>query len=402
MQRSDRRIELPCFLSIQDFALSASLRCFYRSMTQQWYTLDNVHEIASPALLIYQERMVENLRRMLAMVGGDATRLRPHIKTHKVPEIVSLHLEHGITKFKCATIAEAEMLALACAPDVLLAYQPVGPNIQRLVTLIQRFPQTRFSTIADNEHSIRELSAAISGARLELDIFLDLDCGMHRTGVPPDASAIKLYKLIAGSPGLRAAGLQAYDGHIVDKDPAVRARNCDIGSEPVQNLVSQLKKESLSVPRIVAGGTPTFPFHARRGPEFDCSPGTCVLWDYSYATKCGELDFLFAALVLTRVVSKPAPNRLCLDLGHKAIASENPHPRVHLLDLPDAKFVMHSEEHLVIETGQANRFEIGDALYGVPWHVCPTVALHSEVIVVNGSTAGRHWPVTARARRLSI
>src|SRR5438874_6085906 len=116
-------------------------------MNRSWYKLDNVAEIASPALLIYQERMVENLGRMLAIVGDDPSRLRPHIKTHKLPEVISLHLERGITKFKCATIAEAEMLALAETPDVLVAYQPVGPNVQRLIALMQRFPQTRFSTI---------------------------------------------------------------------------------------------------------------------------------------------------------------------------------------------------------------------------------------------------------------
>src|SRR6266705_3098251 len=109
------------------------------SMNQPWYKLDNADEVSSPAVLIYYDRMVENLRRMLAIVGGDASRLRPHIKTHKVPEIISLHLQRGITKFKCATIVEAEMLALADARDVLLAYQPVGPNVRRLVALMQRF-----------------------------------------------------------------------------------------------------------------------------------------------------------------------------------------------------------------------------------------------------------------------
>jgi D-threonine aldolase len=367
-----------------------------------WHKLDNVAEVASPALLIYYDRMVENLRRMLAIVGGDGSRLRPHIKTHKVPEIISLHLEHGITKFKCATIAEAEMVASAGAPDVLLAYQLVGPNIRRLVALMQRFPATHFSAITDNEQSIRELSEAIFAAQLKLDVFLDLDCGMHRTGVPPDSQAIKLYRLIAKSSGLRSAGLQAYDGHITDKDPKIRALNCEAEFEPVLKLASDLQQESLPVPRIVAGGTPTFPFHARRGSEVECSPGTCVLWDFSYATKCPEMEFLYAALVLTRVVSKPATNRLCLDLGHKAIASENPHPRVHLFEVPDAKFVMHSEEHLVIETDRAEQLQIGDPIYGVPWHVCPTVALHSEVVVVKGATAGAHWPVVARARKLSV
>ena len=377
-------------------------------MNQSWYKLDNVADIASPALLIYQERMVENLGRMLSIVGGDPTRLRPHIKTHKLPEITALHLERGLTKFKCATIAEAEMLALAGAPDVLLAYQPVGPNVERLVALVRRFPKTRFSTIVDNERSIRDLSEAVSKANLQLDVVLDLDCGMHRTGISPDAKAIDCYKLIAKAPGLRPGGLQAYDGHIHDKDLAVREQNWEASMKPVVNLVSDLKRQALAVPRIIAGGTPTFPFHAKEAARasgetiFECSPGTCVLWDYSYANKCPEMDFFYAALVLTRVVSKPAPNRLCLDLGHKAIASENPHPRVHLLDLPDAKFVMHSEEHLVVETDRADQFQIGDPLYGVPWHVCPTVALHSEAVVVNGATAGPHWQVVARARKLSV
>src|SRR5207302_169959 len=83
-----------------------------------------------------------------------------------------------------------------------------------------------------------------------------------------------------------------------------------------------------------AGGTPTFPIHARRA-DLECSPGTCVFWDASSASKLPDLSFLPAALVLTRVISKPAPDRLCLDLGHKALASEMPHPRVQFLNLPD-------------------------------------------------------------------
>src|SRR5205085_10217553 len=129
---------------------------------------------------------------------------------------------------------------------------------------------------------------------------------MHRTGVAPNGSAIKLYRLIANSPGLRPGGLQAYDGHIHDKDVAVRELNCETAFEPVSQLVAELSEQGLAVPTIVAGGTPTFPFHARRplspspplgqpGTQIECSPGTCVLWDYSYATKCPEMEFLFAA-----------------------------------------------------------------------------------------------------------
>ena len=155
------------------------------------------------------------------------------------------------------------------------------------------------------------------------------------------------------------------------------------------------------MPRLVAGGSPTFPLHAR-DPEIECSPGTCLLWDAGYAATLPDLDFLCAALVVTRVISKPGSNRLCLDLGHKAIASESPHPRVQLLELPDATPVMHSEEHLVVETPRATEFAVGDVLYGIPWHICPTVALHARAVVVRSGRADAHWKVVARDRLLTI
>jgi D-serine deaminase-like pyridoxal phosphate-dependent protein len=112
------------------------------------------------------------------------------------------------------------------------------------------------------------------------------------------------------------------------------------------------------------------------------------------------MPFAPAALVLTRVVSKPGPNRLCLDLGHKAIASEMPQPRVEFLNLEDAKFVTHSEEHLVVETSRAAEFNLGDCLYGVPRHICPTVALHSEAVVIENGKSAAHWRVVARDRQV--
>jgi len=127
-----------------------------------------------------------------------------------------------------------------------------------------------------------------------------------------------------------------------------------------------------------------------------------VFWDAGYAKKLPDLNFLPAAVLLTRVVSKPAANRLCLDLGHKAVASEMPQPRVLFLNLPEATPVMHSEEHLVVETPQANEVAVGDVLYALPWHVCPTVALHEEVFAVENGHARGRWQVTARRRRLDI
>jgi len=374
-----------------------------------WYLLADVAALPSPALLVYPQRVEENIRRMLALAGGPE-RLRPHIKTHKMPDLVKLQLDLGITKFKCATVAEAEMAAEAGARDLLLAYQPVGPAVKRVVELLQRFPQVHFSIIADDAAVVRELSRAVQQARPQskakqepatLEVLIDVDIGQHRTGIPPGAGAIELYRLIESLPGLKAGGLHAYDGHLSEPDPVLRRIACEEGFAPVKTLRDQLQKAGLQVPRVVAGGTPTFPFHAKRG-DVECSPGTCVFWDASYSNKLRDLDFLPAALVLTRVVSKPGNRRLCLDLGHKAVAAEMPHPRVVFLNLGDAQALAHSEEHLVVETSRSAEFKIGDCLYGLPWHICPTVALHSEAMVVEHGHIVGVWKVTARERRLTI
>jgi len=366
----------------------------------EWFQLSNEAEVPSPALLLFEERIDANLRRMLEIAGGPE-RLRPHVKTHKLGPLVARQLALGITKYKCATVAEAEMCATAGAPDVLLALAAVGPNVARFLALMRQFPDTRFSTLADDADAIRALGEAARAAGLTIEAFLDVDCGQRRTGVLPNAEAVELYRQLASTPGLRAAGLHAYDGHIHEANPTVRRAEYEAAFAPVLELRRQLESARLSVPALVAGGSPTFPFHAEHADR-ECSPGTTVLWDFGYADKLADLPFLPAAVLLTRVVSKPGPNRLCLDLGHKAVAAENPHPRVRLLELPAAEAVTQSEEHLVIETPRAAEFAVGDVLHGLPRHVCPTVALYSEATVVRAGAAAERWPITARARRITI
>lgn len=366
-----------------------------------WFRLANEADVPSPALLVFPDRVEENVRRMIQIAGG-AARLRPHMKTHKLAEVIQLQLRQGITKFKCATIAEAEMTAAAGADDVLLAYPMVGPNIARFVKLMRAFPRTRFATVADNAPLLAALSTAATAAGLTLEVLLDVDAGMHRTGSEPGQHAAQLYQRLATLPGLRAGGLHAYDGHMHHPDLAERARAVEAAYAPVDALREELLRADLPVPRYVVSGTPSFPVHARRRMDTELSPGTCVFWDAGYTKKCPDLDFLNAALVLTRVISKPGGNRLTLDLGHKSIAAENPHPRVIFLNLPDCTAVMHSEEHLVVETPRAGEFAVGDGLYGVPWHICPTVALHGEAVVVEQGRATARWRVAARERRITI
>lgn len=364
-----------------------------------WYELENASEVPSPSLLVYPERVQQNLVRMCE-IAGDPARLRPHVKTHKLAPIVQMSLELGIARFKCATLAEAEMLAKTGAPDVLFAYQPVGPNVTRLLRLAAAFPDTRFSCLLDDEEAAVLLSTACAEANQVLGVWLDIDVGMGRTGVADADEAQALYALLMELPGLFVRGLHAYDGHIHARDPGERSQEARAALAKLADLAQDLKRSGFTVEERIIGGSPTFVSHARE-PGLQLSPGTTVLWDQGYATQHPDLEFLPAALVLTRVISKPTENRLCLDLGHKAIGAEMPQPRVHFFGLEDVTFVSHSEEHLVIETARASELGVGAVLYGIPWHTCSTVALYDRAVVVRDNRASEAWPITARGRSVT-
>lgn len=363
----------------------------------RWYAIANADEIDSPALLVYPDRIAENVRRMIA-IAGSADRLRPHVKTHKMSEVVQIQLRAGIRRFKCATLSEMEMTAAAGATDVLLAHQPVGPKVAKLVVLSARFPAARLATIVDDLSAAAHLSNAFVQAGRRIDVMLDLNVGHGRTGIQPGPAAIALYKQLAELPGLRPCGLHAYDGHLHQSDPAERRRACDAAMAPAESLRHELQNLGFDVSEFIVSGTPTFPINASHSGR-QLSPGTCVLWDAGYASICPDLDFLWAATVMTRVVSKPAADCVCLDLGHKAVAADPKEIRVVLPDLPDAKVVVHSEEHLTLRTAQAAKIAVGNVFYGIPWHICPTVALHARAIVVTGGRATGVWQVDARDRK---
>lgn len=371
-----------------------------RKSTANWYTAENIEEVTSPAILVYPERIESNIRKMVE-IAGDVMRLRPHVKTHKMPEIVKLQIKHGITKFKCSTIAEAEMAAGAGAPDILLALQPVGPNIERFFSLIKLFPDIKFSCITDSENIIRQLADSAVKSGIETHLWLDINNGMNRTGIEPGEKAVTLFELITMLPMLKAEGLHVYDGHIRDNEFQIRKQKSDEAFLAVTELADKLSKSTHHTVKIVAGGSPTFRVHALR-EGVDCSPGTVLLWDYGYGSSLPDMEFVHAAVLMTRVVSKPADGLICLDLGHKAIASEMPHPRIKFMDLDDYIVVNHSEEHLVIRIPESDRFKTGDILYGIPWHICPTVDRHDFVSVVKNGQATVKWSIEARKRLITI
>jgi D-serine deaminase-like pyridoxal phosphate-dependent protein len=367
-----------------------------------WFHVEREEALPSPSLLVYRDRLRHNLNETLR-IAGDPARLRPHVKTHKMVEVVRRQLAMHITRFKAATIAEAEMCAEAGAADVLVAMPCVGGNAARLASLAKARPDLRLSTLADSEDTVRSLASAAQQAGVTLGVFIDIDCGMGRTGIVPGREAALVARSIHDVPALHFAGIHAYDGHLHTSDPETRRQACEEAMAPVVAFKEEFVGEGLPVEEFCAGGSPTFPFHASHADR-TLSPGTTVFWDFGYADQMPDLDFLPAAVLLTRVISRPGHNRITVDLGHKAVAAENPHPRVRFLEFEgeDPPVVMQSEEHLVLEVENASRFRIGQALHGIPRHICPTVALHGEVHLIDGGVACDVWPVSARDRRLTV
>ena len=367
------------------------------------YAIANPHEILSPGLVVFEEIVRDNIARM-KRTAGEASRLRPHCKTHKMIDIVRLEVGMGIAKHKCATFAEAEMLALGGARDVFLAYNLVGPNIARAVRFRQRFPEVRFSVTADHPEPVDALNDAMARAGEHIHVFVDIDTGLQRTGLPPGNEACALYARIEQSSHLHPAGLHLYDGQNHQTDLVERQRAVDWCWDAVCALRERLENASLAVPAIVAGGTGSYPLYARKDdPSLELSPGTCVLHDAGYARRFPDMRFTAAALILTRVISRPARDLVTFDLGYKACASDPPAGnRLHFPAIPDAKEVLQNEEHLVIETEQASRYRPGDEELAIPTHICPTSALHSHAWVVRDGRVQGRWEVTARDRALTL
>ncbi|MCB1202999.1 MAG: D-TA family PLP-dependent enzyme [Verrucomicrobiae bacterium] len=365
----------------------------------------NLETVPSPALLFDADAIRRNLELMLRIVGGDTTKLRPHIKTHKCGEILELQHGLGVRQVKAATIAEAELSAQSGMNDVLISYPLVGPNVSRLFQLIDTYPETQFSCLVDCEEA---LGAFARTGHEPVHLFVDLDCGMHRTGISPGPKVVDLARAIVANPALRFAGLHAYDGHIHDAPIETRTSQFEEAMAIVDDTLAAIETQVGPVPLLVAGGSPTFALHAARAlsetrPR-QCSPGTTVLWDCGYGPNYSDLPFEPAALLLARVVSHPGEGRICVDLGHKAVAAENPiNRRVEFPDIPEAEYLSQSEEHLVIGLKDPSAWPVGMELVGIPKHVCPTVALHQEArLIREGAISGEAWKIAARDRRITI
>jgi len=366
-----------------------------------WYELKDAINVDSPALLVYPKRVKSNIKILKSMVK-DVSKLQPHVKTFKCREVVEMIMEAGIEQFKCATIAEAEMLAIAGAKEVLIAYPMVGPKVNRMIKLMLAYQDSQFSCLVDCPEQAKHLSDHTYQADVFLRVYVDLNVGTDRTGIKPEEEAMQLYDFCKETSHLITMGLHLYDGHFRQQDFVERKKACDEAFKPVQELMIKITRKYGRDFKVIAGGSPTFPIHCLRD-GVTCSPGTFAYWDKGYHDALPEQSFQYGAVLLSRIISKPAPHLICLDIGYKSIASEEGlEKRAWFIDHPDWRIKSHSEEHMVVEIADGESLCVGDVVYAVPYHICPTVAMYDKVLTVENHKISGSWTTVARKRRVNI
>ncbi|SDQ08902.1 D-TA family PLP-dependent enzyme [Flagellimonas zhangzhouensis] len=368
---------------------------------KNWYEIENIETVDSPSIVLYLEHLKFNIEEMISLVDGNTERLMPHIKTNKMPKVMALLIDSGISHFKASTIAEAEIAAEASANSVLIAHQLVGPKVKRFLQLIKYFPDTQFSTLLDNTDSAELLDQLATDEKVTVPIYIDINNGMNRSGIKIGEGLDDLMAFLNTCKALEFKGFHVYDGHLRDPEFAVRNEKIETGLKDVSAYFKAVR-EKYQDAQMICGGTPSFTSHLIEKNRIT-SPGTCVLWDWGYGEKLTEQKFKTAALLVTRVISKPTEGIITVDLGHKSVAAENPiDKRVKFLNLEDYELLSQSEEHGVIKVKDWDNYKVGDVFYGVPYHICPTINLHDEVSVIENGKKVATWEITARKRKLQF
>jgi len=374
----------------------------------QRYSVSGIDDVLTPALVIYPDFITANIDRTLERLAGGADRWRVHIKTAKLAHTLRLLVERGVCNFKCATTLE---LLVACqngAADVLFAYPAMGANARRAQDIAQQFPNVRISALAENEQQVRQWRTSRVG------IFLDINPGMNRTGIEQSQSdkVVSLARAIAHA-GLEFRGLHYYDGQygsLADGEATEWTQAVHRGYDRLLKIVCELERSGIHVPEVITSGTPTFPcslaYSAFRSGSFvhRVSPGTIVYCDATSLQQLPkEYGYQPAALVLTRVVSCPHAGIVTCDAGHKAVSADAGVPTCVVFGHPELTPLSPSEEHLPIAVAEGSAGpQVGETLYLLPRHICPTVNNFDCALLVRNGKIESTESVSARGHEAPL
>lgn len=353
----------------------------------------------TPAPIVDVDRLDRNIARVADYARTHGLALRPHVKTHKSPRVAAAQVAAGASGLTCATPREAEVMQ-AASGDLLVAYPPVDP---RRAARIAQLEAERVTVALDSVEAIDAMSRAATDAGRTVQVYIELDLGMHRVGVPTAAEAVALARRAADARNLEFAGLAFYPGHvrqdIGEQDDAIRAVAGDLTAAVDAFGAAGLR------PRVVSGGsTPTLWRSHEMGPVTEIRPGTYVYNDRTTAAigACAWEDC--ALTVLATVVSTAVPRQAVIDAGVKSLGREPLRGAVGdgfgaLLEHPEVVVRGMSEEHGILDLSRtAWTPRVGERVRVVPNHVCVVVHLFDEIVGVRGTDIVERWPVAARGR----
>jgi D-serine deaminase-like pyridoxal phosphate-dependent protein len=365
------------------------------------YRISDTDKLLTPALVVYPEVVSSNIERTLHLLGGDANRWRAHIKTAKLAYTLRMLNGRGVRTFKCATTLELLVACRSGAVDVLLAYPTMGANALRVREIAERFPEVCVSVLAENQEQVRQWKGSTVG------VFVDINPGMNRTGIEPSDPdrIIGLVRAIAGA-GLEFRGVHYYDGQFGGLEERERTVAARAGYDRLLELASEIGRNGLIVPEVITAGTPTFPsslaYRGFQGNKFihRVSPGTVVYCDAtSLAQLSNEYGYAPAVLVATRVVSRPHEGIFTCDAGHKTVSADAGVPTCVVVGHPELTPLGPSEEHLPLQsTTEGKGPQVGEVLYLLPRHICPTVNNFDEALLVRAGQIESVEKVSARGR----
>lgn len=330
------------------------------------------------------------------MVAAAGKSWRPHAKCHKSPDIAEKLLAHGAIGITCAKVSEAEVFANSAIHDLLIAHLPIGKKrIERLASLCNS--ATPMVT-CDHYVQAQALSAECVRQGVVCRVLVELNIGMHRTGVRPGRDALELARGVTQLPGLRLAGIMGYEGHVMaiaDKDRKQAAINSALGI--LSHARDVYLQNGLCCDIVSAGGTGSLRQALQCEALTEVQAGGAIFGDPFYAQMPDADGFLSALTVLATVVSRPAYDRAVLDAGRKAITAEHHPPSVH--GWGDARIVRQSAEHMILELGPESReLRIGDQVELVVGYSDLTTMLHDEYLCLRNDRVESIWPISARGK----
>jgi D-serine deaminase-like pyridoxal phosphate-dependent protein len=359
-----------------------------------------VDEIMTPAALVDLDKLARNIYLMAEIAKEAGVKLRPHIKTHKIPEIAKMQMEAGAVGVTCAKVSEAEVMAGAGIRDLLIAYPVVGePQIEKALDLIE-VHQCRVTIGFDSTYGAEKIDAAARRRGTVVPLYMIINTGGERDGVLPGQEALELARRVAALEHVRIRGIMTHEGHVYQaKNEAELLELARAAGRKMVETAELLRQSGIPVEEVSMGSTPASRIGAAVPGVTEWRPGTYVFNDVR------ELDLVTppeecAFTILSTVVSHPAPNRFILDAGSKTLTSEISGRRGfgYIKEAPSAVIDRLSEEHGVVIADDPNALRIGQRVEIIPNHICPVVNLMDYVYAVRDGEVAAKWTVAARGK----